>query len=196
LQIGQMLIFATLILHLSADIAGAVPPPESQNTANCTTPVYASDTLVCEDAELSIIDRRLTLAIASSVPAASSPLALMEPNEAWFKRSRLCAFKEAHRACLVTAYNERLAVLAAAASLSPRLSATCAAFAGNPVGKYDVVISNEGLALWRENVLFAVATQPLENVWQPYLMYRRSGNSFRFSGLDGRVFKCHLDHRA
>jgi hypothetical protein len=70
--------------------------------------------LVCEDDALRALDAQHA-ALVSRAPIAGA--VLMESDSAWFARRSRCAFSPDHRACLVAAYNERIAlheVLAAA----------------------------------------------------------------------------------
>lgn len=90
----------------------AVPPPAEQLTANCVAPVFASDQLVCADPELRALDDQLRKILA--VRAGMQGEGLAESDYQWFLRRSRCAFQEAHRACLLQAYQERLALLQAA----------------------------------------------------------------------------------
>lgn len=90
------------------EMPAEVAPPVSQATANCAAPSYASDMLVCTDVGLLKLDS----ALAERIAARSGPLADgIESDEVWFRRSRLCAFEENHRTCLLSAYCDRLAAL-------------------------------------------------------------------------------------
>jgi uncharacterized protein len=99
--------FCLLIMVIPA-LAGAVPPPSVQLTADCEAPTYASDMLVCEDAGLRELDRSLALRIEQREEAETGASA-DESDLDWFRRSRLCAFEPDQRECLVTAYCLRLA---------------------------------------------------------------------------------------
>lgn len=97
-----------IVSFLAATNALAVPPPPGQVSANCTNPTYASDVLVCEDEELLELD----LAIAELIATRTEPLAPeIESDQDWFRRSRLCAVAEDHRACLLQAYRKRYALI-------------------------------------------------------------------------------------
>lgn len=100
-----------LIALLARASAVAVPPPPVQVTASCEARTYASDQLVCEDSELRKLDTLLAGLIAGrSVRGGVSSGG--ESDEAWFRRSRTCAFERDHRACLLAAYCDRIALLA------------------------------------------------------------------------------------
>lgn len=94
---------------VSASVAvNAVPPPPVQVTADCETPTFASDTLVCEEPVLRELDNRLASYIA--MHRAKQP-GSAESDQSWFAHSRLCAFEPDHRDCLLAAYCLRLAFL-------------------------------------------------------------------------------------
>jgi uncharacterized protein len=90
--------------------AAAVPPPPVQVTSNCDAPIYASDFLVCTDADLMQLDTLLARLI---VQRSEGPRerAAHESDHDWFRRSRMCAFEADHRECLRAAYCARIALL-------------------------------------------------------------------------------------
>jgi uncharacterized protein len=97
-------------------VAAAVPPPPEQSTANCATPTYASDQLVCADPALLALDRRMARLLANASSAAPhAALPWFEPQDAWFRRRGLCAFSPRHAACLKAAHGERIDLLSALA---------------------------------------------------------------------------------
>lgn len=51
-----------------------VPPPIIQSHADCTRPQYASDTLVCGDAELMAIDAEVATLAKTAVPLAAGAI--------------------------------------------------------------------------------------------------------------------------
>ena len=103
----------TFLLLLSCFVpltAAAVPPPPVQVTANCDAPTYASDFLVCKDADLMQLDGLLARVIGQRNEG-SSELVGRESDQDWLRRSRLCAFEADHRGCLRAAYCARIALL-------------------------------------------------------------------------------------
>ena len=99
--------------------AHAIPPPPMQSVADCERPTYASDQLVCGDAELLALDRELRDLLATvDLQTQVAPASLFEPQDLWFRRRSLCAFSELHAACLKAAYSERIAVITAVGSAS------------------------------------------------------------------------------
>jgi uncharacterized protein len=103
----------TFLLFLSCFVpltAAALPPPPLQVTANCDAPTYASDFLVCADADLLQLDTLLARLIAQR-SGGPSERAAEESDHDWFRRSRMCAFEADHRECLRAAYCARIALL-------------------------------------------------------------------------------------
>lgn len=91
--------------------AQAVPPPGDQVSADCAAPVYASDHLVCADAELRALDTqmlRLWRMVEARHPEDGG---LRVAQAAWFRERSLCAFEADHRACVAAAYRSRIAAL-------------------------------------------------------------------------------------
>lgn len=106
-----MIGFALLLGAAGAGLAPA-PPPIEQLTADCKAPVYASDMMVCADAELAAADAALASLVEARL-AADTGGSFRGEQAAWFRSSRRCAFEAAQRDCLVAAYSLRIAVLAA-----------------------------------------------------------------------------------
>ena len=90
--------------------AAAIPPPPGQVSANCESPTYASDQLVCNDPELAALDQLLASLVALGMSQTESGAA-DQSDEDWFQSSRLCAFEADHRACLLKAYCKRISLL-------------------------------------------------------------------------------------
>ncbi len=113
---------AVLLLSCFAPLtAVAVPPPSPQVTAKCDAPTYASDFLVCADADLLRLDDLLARLIAQRREG-SGDLGVGESDEDWFRRSRACAFEADHHGCLLAAYCARIALLQGG---SPHAPAGC-----------------------------------------------------------------------
>jgi uncharacterized protein len=101
-----MLPAALLALLLGAP--PAVPPPVEQSSADCARPTYASDHLVCGNADLRRLDGELVTLLA----AGPEPSGLwIEPHYDWLRRSRMCASLAGHAACVRAAYRERIGLL-------------------------------------------------------------------------------------
>ena len=108
---------------LNPTLAAAVPPPQALLTADCDTPSYASDMLVCEDSALLTLDSVLARLITERREPADVSVG-GETDEEWFRRSRMCTFEADHRGCLVDAYCTRIALLSGfGAKVAPEIEA-------------------------------------------------------------------------
>jgi uncharacterized protein len=163
-----------------------VPPPIDQRHADCARPQYASDILVCSDAELLAIDAEVA-ALASAPPVLADG-AIWEGQAAWLRRRSLCAFKDDHRGCLVAAYTDRRAVLAAAAAPSVAPLACAGHWRGRHLTS-STVAAGQPVTLRENDVLLAVAT-PSAAAWQSILGWRGAGNSIRLQPQERPAFKC------
>lgn len=176
----------TILIGLAVP-AAAIAPPIPQVRTDCSKPQYASDHLVCSDAELRRLDAEL--AAAPALPQISSA-AIWEDDEAWFRRSRQCAFAGNHRACLKAAYDERLA-MRRAASREMVVPMQCeGGWAGRtvqasaPGGSHVAFSDAEGF--------LGVAAARRSAGWEPILRYRLRGSSVYLSGNGGRNFRCRI----
>jgi uncharacterized protein len=152
-----------------------------QTSADCAYAVYATDRLVCDDPTLLVLDRRLVAALADA-PTPSNPGPVIEDQEAWFRRSRLCAFRTDHAACVAQAYRERIAVLEALVSPAPSATGWCA-----PRGSGTMAaMANGAILLSRNGQPLAIAT-PEDTPWQPFVSYRLSHHTFIFRDSRGAV---------
>jgi hypothetical protein len=116
-----------LMLLFGSLPAAAVPPPPVLATADCDAPSYASDQLVCGDAELLALDRLLAARIAER-DGADDGYSDGDADLEWFQRSRRCAFEADHRECLLAAYCLRLVLVG---SFGPDVVALCNPATGN-----------------------------------------------------------------
>ena len=178
-----MLLVTANLWFLAASLwqVAAVPPPVAQESADCTHPVYATDTLVCEDPALLALDRRL-VAVLANAPAQTAPGGFIEDQGAWFRRSRLCAFRADHPACAAQAYLDRIAVLSMLTSPLPVTIGSCLHGETVAVAAEDHLV----LVLARGGQAMAVATRA-GGAWRPFVSYRRSGRSITFRNLGGEV---------
>lgn len=174
----------------------AVPPPVEQTTANCANPVYASDQLVCSDSELKARDAELATLVGKA-PIAGA--VLMESDSAWFTRRSRCAFSPDHRACLVAAYNERIALHdALAAARAPdaktyvrpcmiREQSRETRFFGAPGYDPTIVLSDatSGEVL---GVLFPFVSA--EAPWKPFAALALPPRRFGIRIVDGTFWRC------
>lgn len=187
-----------LPLLLLAAPAVAVPPPLPQIAANCDSPTYASDMLVCGDASLRGLDARMRDAwIALDFASVVAPGAWVETQEAWFRRRSLCAFGERHAECLRAAYIERFAVVGVLrpdSSPAPRPGAAVVC-RDAPWGATVVRLRGPGVeALTIEDgdarVLAAATPSRPDQAWTPFVGFRAHGDSVRLEPMDGQMVLC------
>ena len=191
------------------DVPGpdAVPPPLEQLAADCQAPTYASDVVVCGDEALLSVDREVTQRHESLQDALRpapdggmlDPLAVFEPQEAWFRRRSLCAFSSHQLDCLRAAYAERLRVLKAFELQRERPSqeVVYAVCRDSPWGLAPTGIratqSGELLLTAPSGRVRAVATGELPGSdWTPYLRHEAEGSQLRLFPLEGPDITCEL----
>jgi uncharacterized protein len=151
-------------------------------------PQYASDTLVCGDAELRAADAEV--AALASTPMSLAYDALWEDQASWLRRRSLCAFKTDHRDCLVAAYADRLAVLAASARAATRLIRCTGTWSGRTLASSSLD-AGPALTITENGQLVAVAT-PSGTTWQPWLAWTSAGSTITLQPHDARPFNCRL----
>jgi uncharacterized membrane protein/uncharacterized protein len=180
--------------------ARAIPPPPVQSVADCERPTYASDQLVCADAELLALDRELSDLLATvDLRARVAPASLIEPDDLWFRRRSQCAFSERHAACLKAAYSERIAVITAVDSALTEVtqrseSATCR---DAPWASSDVIVrrtddQSATVTDMQGRVLAAAFVTSRGGDWSPSVRYAMHGATIRFTTLDGSTVECHI----
>jgi uncharacterized protein len=177
--------------------AAAVPPPPRQFAADCRSPTYASDVLVCGDAVLRELDARMRRSwVAVDFAGVVAPDAWVEPQDAWFRRRSLCAFSERHRDCLEDAYLERIAVLDLLRRVAWRPSRGAAAVCpGAPWGDAQVRIrapATGALAVEGDDARVLAAATPLRpgGAWTPYVGFTVDGSSIRLAPMEGPPIVC------
>ena len=187
--------------------ARAVPPPPEQFAADCLAPTYASDVVVCGDEALLAMDRELgrlyeSLREAIETTSAGALLdghALVESQDAWFRRRSLCALSERQADCLRAAYHERLRVLAALAlqRAQPSTEVSFAVCRDAPwgLGKTGISAMQLGeivLTAPSGRVLAVAVGGPPLDAWTPYLRHEADGSQLRLFPLEGPVVTCEL----
>jgi uncharacterized membrane protein len=180
--------------------AHAIPPPPVQTVADCERPTYASDQLVCGDAELLALDRELRDLLATvDLQTRVAPYALFEPQDLWFRRRSLCAFSERHAACLKAAYSERVAVITAVGSASSAVKqgAATATCSNAPWSTPDVLIrrGSHGTATMTDpqaRVLAVAFASFSAEDWSPSVRFATDGAAIRFTAFDGTTVDCRI----
>lgn len=158
--------------------------------AGCAASVYASDVLVCGDAELLQTDRRLaSLLVTAAQAGVEDHGVLLESATDWFRRRSLCAFSTEHRRCLAAAYRERTAVmelLVATRGWARPLELACqqASWRGQWLRTRDGL---EGVVLGDETgrtvgVAFSGGDGP---DWRPFLRFESLGHELTVSWAGG-----------
>jgi hypothetical protein len=132
--------------------------------------------------------------------AAASPIApkaLVETQEAWFRRRSLCAFADRHAACLSAAYIERIAVLDAlgAETSRPPLQRTRATCSDAPWGNGTVRVRAPGsgaLTIKGSDARILAVATPFEGGgdWTPHVAFTVDGSSIRLAPIGGVTIVC------
>lgn len=186
------------VIVLAIVPVAAVPPPPEQVAANCETPTYASDTMVCADPMLRELDARMLDTLAAvDYASVVAPGAWVEAQDAWFRRRSLCAFNERQADCLRAAYVARIAVLEAVGRVARRpprrgMEVSCPQA---PWGQPPVrVRAPESGALVIEDelahVLAAATPAEPDGVWSPFVRYEVNGSLIRLATLEGAALVC------
>lgn len=92
----------------SASGPAPTPPPTEQFYANCATPTYATDVVVCDDPALRALDAELTALWAQVDAGPRTPRAEREAQAAWFRERSMCAFEVDQAGCLEASYRGRI----------------------------------------------------------------------------------------
>jgi hypothetical protein len=185
------------LLFCTAPVA-AVPPPPEQFAANCESPSYASDMLVCGDTTLRALDARMRDAWRGlDFPTAVAPGAWLEGQQDWFKRRSMCALRERHAECLQDAYLERIAVLEtlrliASGPVHQGTAAVCSLAPWGDVGVRLRAPSSGALAIEDGDARVIAAATPLRpgSTWTPYVGFRVEGPAVRLAPMNGPIVVC------
>ncbi|WP_293683214.1 hypothetical protein, partial [uncultured Phenylobacterium sp.] len=173
------------MLLLSGSVCAAqpatTPPPIEQRQADCARPQYASDGLVCGDAELTMLDAEVA-GLALATPALAEG-AIWEDQAAWFRRRGRCAFEADHRGCLAAAYADRRSVLMAAAAPSTGPLTCTGPWRGRNLAASRVA-PGRPVTIRENGRLLGVATQG-RGGWKPTLAWRAAGRGSALRGPDG-----------
>lgn len=167
----------------------AVPPPPERFFAECASPVYAVDHLICADTALSSQEGELArLWSLRSAGQASTPW--IEDQNLWIGRRARCAFREGQRACVAGATTERLSVLDAKDTPPTTLTAICRSGAGTERLRLSITQTGiVGFAPSREAVFAALPATP---DWTPFVRIV-SSRRLEFRRLDGAILRCRPD---
>jgi hypothetical protein len=182
---------ALLLLVVFGGRAQGLPPPPEQTGADCESPVYASDQLICADPELRVLDADNALKAKRIGPVELTGDSLFETNEIWLRRRSRCAFENNHRACLIDAYRDRARMLSALTSTPTSIGKLAC---GSAWAKRDLQVATDDRGTMRVTEggrLFAVATQPVPgSAWQPAVVGRAKGWTDVFVPLGSPAVRC------
>jgi uncharacterized protein len=151
----------------------AVPPPPDQPIIDCARPVYAIDTMICDDRDLGAANAEMNGLLAGLSFAGLDPDRI-EPQADWVRRRALCAFQSDGRACVAGAFAERLALLRAlrgpAAANATKAQCRGAGRAESmTVERYPPAI----LLRDTEGRVRLVAVAPGASSWRPFVVIER-----------------------
>lgn len=121
IRLGSLMGASATVLCLAstASSADAVPPGPSFSCANVVA--GSVETMVCNDAGLSLLDRKLAAVYGEALKAAATeqPPTLRAEQRGWIKGRDECAKNRSPRACVEEAYRRRIAELQALYRLLP-----------------------------------------------------------------------------
>lgn len=180
------IVFLALLLAWPQVAPGAIPPPPSRTTAECASPVYAVDHLICSDTDLSREEGELAGLYARS-QAADEGVLWIEDQRAWLSRRARCAFQEDQRSCVVQANAERRHILSPATGSRPSRSAFCPGAGGS--SRLSLVINNDVITGYNaQGRKLFVATRASPE-WTPFVQIF-AARRLEFRRQDGAVLRC------
>lgn len=189
-------IAVTLTLGATSLVApglSALPPPPEQVSANCASPTYASDQLICASSGLLGLDRHMVAVLKVAGDAALVPQSpFIESQSAWLGRRSLCAMRSGHAACLKAAYQERIAVLTGLAGGNDGSDSAFDCTSKQSPEKTKLRLRADGTAvLSRAARIVAVGLTNYDaKLWTPFVTVRNNGRTMRVSVAGLEQFRC------
>ena len=151
----------------------AVPPPPDQPVIDCARPVYAIDTMICDDRDLGAMNTEMNGLLAGLSFAGLDPDRI-EPQADWVRRRALCAFQSDGRACVAGAFAERLAILRALRSSGAAHAAKAQCRGAGETGDLTVERYPPAIVLRdTEGRVRLVAVAPGASSWRPFVAVER-----------------------
>lgn len=164
----------TLLVALPAyGQPAAVPPPPDQPVIDCARPVYAIDTMICDDRDLGAANSEMN-GLLSRVSFAGFDPDRIEPQADWVRRRALCAFQSDGRACVAGAFAERLAILRALRG--PGAANAMKAQCSGAGGAEDLTVERYPPAIVLRDTggrVHLVAVAPGASSWRPFVAVER-----------------------
>jgi hypothetical protein len=154
------------VVALGTAPVAAVPPPPEQVAANCDAPTYASDMLVCFDADLRVLDARMREAWVAL------DFANVVTREAWVEALRRVALRPGRQgteaSCPGAAWGHSLVRVRA-----PESGA--------------LAIEDDAARV------LAAATPPSPGgAWSPYVEFKVDGSVIQLATMEGSTVVCTL----
>lgn len=163
----------TAILLLSSKGVQAqapVPPPVEQLTADCANETYATDMLVCAEADLKSLDSEMAESLRVADPDVIRGVPpLLESQRDWFRRRSRCAFEAEARGCTTDAYIERVAMIRAAATRRNDPGFSCRLSTGRSAVAW--LLPGGALVVRDAPQLIAVAVPKRRGQWTAYAVW-------------------------
>lgn len=180
------LLLVALLLGLSQTEPDAVPPPPARTSADCASPVYAVDHLICADTVLSNDEDDLALLYAERGPSSEGG-PWLEDQRAWVARRARCAFRQNQRPCVIQANAERRLVLSQASGQGDTRFALCPGAAG--ATRLSLIFSPDVIAAFDTQGRKIFAATVAAPDWEPFLRIS-SARRLEFRRQDGMILRC------
>ena len=180
----SVLLALALLMNLQQNAPAAVPPPPDRTSADCASPVYVVDSLICSDATLLRTESDLARLHAAGVVA---PGPWIEDQRAWLSRRARCAFREDQRGCVIKANAERLLVLAPAPGGMTSRTVQCPAADG--ANRLSLDVGRDGVIVHDADGRRIFAAAAAASDWTPFVQIV-SSRRLEFRRQDGAVLRC------
>jgi uncharacterized protein len=181
-------VLALLAMQPAQAAPAPVPPPPDQPVIDCARPVYAIDTMICDDRDLGAANAEMDGLLAGLSFEGLDP-GWIEPQVDWVRRRALCAFQPDGRACVADAFAERLAILRALRATGGA-NATKAQCRGANFPE-DVVVERRPPAVLLRGAgggVRVVAVAPGASSWRPFVAIGRdTGRQFVVKAKAARI---------
>lgn len=182
-------VLALLAMQSAQAAPAPVPPPPDQPVIDCARPVYAIDTMVCDDRDLGAANAEMD-GLLAGLSFEGLDSGWVEPQADWVRRRALCAFQSDGRACVADAFAERLAILRALRGTGGA-NATKAQCRGANWPKDVVAVERRPSAVLLRGAdggVRVVAVAPGMSSWRPFVAIERdTGRQLVMKAKGGRI---------